>query len=124
MRLTNEQKQYLGQKILKYITHLSIYPDQYTSDTTIITYKIVNECRGSLFRKGIFKNEKINSDNRFLEYHLQPTVLRLIHKLEKNGYIKIKLDYGGEGKGRNWTFLRLRLTLDGCKILDKIEGVE
>jgi hypothetical protein len=114
------QREFLQKAILKAITSLPVYPNQDQSDTTYISYTIADKYAGKLFELKIIEGEYDNYHSRSeqISWAIHDKVLRQVNRLKIEGYIKTTQDYGGEGRGRNYTFLRLRLTSKGVERLE------
>jgi len=87
--------------------------------TTEICSRLAFDCLNELVKLGFLESYsavKKRAPNYPHHYYLRdaperirPAVLRQLHNLEKQGFLKETLDYGGVGKGRNYTWAYWKL---------------
>jgi len=89
---------------------LPSYSSPYYSDTTFIARELARQHRKELIEMGLLppNREETHYHHPDVEdgWYIQSAVLRQLNNLHKEGKIKKKLDYGGRGKGRNFTYIR------------------
>lgn len=107
--MNKEQRDKFRELLLDQISNLPLYPSNNQSDTTIIAYRLCNQCAHVLYRLRILKGDY---DNRFypaevkMAENIHSTVLRELNKMHKEGLVRKAYDHGGKSKGHNWTFIR------------------
>jgi len=112
-----EDKRQFQKMILDVVQSLPLYPSPYESDTTWISCELAKKYEGELIKMGIIPKWYVKLENEPNRIHYRPRevtegwiiqdkVLRQLNNLHKEGKIAKKMDYGGEGQGRNYTFIR------------------
>ena len=91
--------------LLEQVNGLPMYPSNNQSDTSIIAFRLCDRHDDKLRNLGILKGRAL--DNRFYPPSaVHNRVLRELNKMHQEGLVRKAYDYGGEGKGHNWTFIR------------------
>ncbi|MBW2672019.1 MAG: hypothetical protein JRD89_01220 [Deltaproteobacteria bacterium] len=106
--MKKEVKKRFQEMILDVVQNLSLYPSPYYSDTTIIAQEVARKYRRELIEMGLLSPQESYWHARSVVdgWWIHDKVLRQLNNLHKEGKIAKRMDYGGEGKGRNYTFIR------------------
>ena len=119
------QKEFLIKIILEATNELSRYSSPYQSDTSIICYKIAKDYGRKIINLEIIKEIEHNPFHpraEIISWDIHDKVLRQLNNLAKEELVIKRLDYGGEGKGRNYTFGRWSLTPKGRSYLSELKS--
>lgn len=97
--MKKDVKKRFQEMLLDAVKKLPMYPSIYQSDTTWIANYLCRTHPRELIKMGIIDHV----DDSYWKRH---KFLRQLNNLHKEGRLAKKIEYGGEGQGRNWTFVR------------------
>jgi hypothetical protein len=109
-------KERFQEMIMESLKEMPTYPSNHQSDTTWISVNLARKHEKELVEMGIVPEELLSIPfiptipnqprDSVIGWRIQNRVLRQLNNLHKSGKVEKTIDYGGEGKGRNYTFIR------------------